>query len=260
MPLPAKGRSPRSPAGPPRSEVARSGLKERRLERLRSTSSDSGEDRLRLATLRIRMPKSLWTGEFSTQNPTVQLEVLNRNDVSRDLSVSDYWISGTPPGVWAGKIGGYPDVLKVDSLAGVGSGCIYRVTYRNPGIVYLYRRLHLPLQFPLRIHAGTIEWEVVARREEFEAILAYARDVDPGFQLVSIRRRPLRSHLPLLTEGQQLLLTQAMAAGYFAVPRGISLTDFAKQLGRSKSAISESIALIEKKLLESALRPSSLTL
>jgi len=232
----------------------------RRLGTLRQRKEKGSEDRLHLASLRIRMPRNIWTGMFSSQNPTVKLEALNRNDVDRDVSVSDYWISGTPPGIWASKIAAYPDVVKVDSLAGVGEGCIYRVTYRNPGIVYLYRRLQMPMQFPLHIQAGRIEWEVVARSEEFARLLAYAREVDPEFQVISIRRRPLRSHLPLLTETQQALLNEAMAAGYFAVPRRINLTDLAQRLGRSKSAVSEAIALIEKKLLESAVRPNSMFL
>jgi len=185
------------------------------------------------------------------------MEVLNRSELTEDASVSDHWISGGPPGVWAREIAGFPDVVKVDSLAEVGDGCIYRISYRNPPIVYLYRKLRLPLHFPFRIQAGIINWEVVARRSEFEAVLRYAKEVDPDFQLVSIRRRPLRSHLPVLTDTQQQLLNQAMAAGYFAVPRAITLTDFARQMGRSKSSVSEAIAVIERKLLESALRPST---
>jgi predicted DNA binding protein len=190
-------------------------------------------------------------------HPNLSVEALNRADVSKDVSVSDYWIGGHPPGVWAREIAGYSDVLKVDSLAEVGDGSLYRITYRNPPIIDLYRKLGLPLQFPMRVQAGFIRWEVVARRSEFQAVLKHARGVDPGFQVVSIRRRPLRSHLPLLTDSQQELLTQAMAAGYFAVPRGITLTDLARRLDRSKSAVSEAIAIIERKLLESALRPTS---
>jgi len=119
--------------------------------------------------------------------------------------------------------------------------------------------LGLPMQFPVRIQAGFLNWEVVARRSEFEEVLKHARKVNPDFQVVSIRDRPLRSHLPMLTDAQQQLLSQAMAAGYFAVPRGITLTDLARRLGRSKSGLSEAVAIIERKLLESALRPTSLT-
>jgi hypothetical protein len=199
----------------------------------------------------------VWTGPFSALHPSVRLEALNRMEAGPGLSVSDYWISGSPPGVWAREIAAYPDIVKVDSLAEVSDGCLYRVTYKNPPVVGLYQRLRLPIQFPLRVQGGYIRWEVVARRSEFEIIMKHARMVDPEFSIVSIRRRPLRSHLPLLSEAQEQLLNQAMAAGYFAVPRGITLTALARKLNRSKSGVSESIALIEKKLFETVLQPNS---
>ena len=212
-------------------------------------------DRLFLATLRIRIPSDLWTSAFSSAHPQVRLEVLNRGEVGAGLSISDYWISGGPPGVWAAELAQYPDVIRVDSLAQVGEGCLYRITYRDPPIIGLYRRLQLPVPFPLRIQAGMIDWEIAARYSEFEAVMEFARQRDPEARVVSIRRRPLRNHLPSLTERQHQLLTEAMAAGYFAVPRGITLTALARKLNRSKSSVSEAIALIEQKLLESALQP-----
>jgi predicted DNA binding protein len=230
-----------------------------RFRKLRVAEEVAVGDRLLLASLRIRIPPGLWTGAFTSAHPNLSAEILNRADVSKDVSVSDYWISGQPPGVWAREIGQYSDVLKVDSLAEVGEGSIYRVTYRNPPVIYLYRELGMPIQFPMRLQGGFIRWEIVARHSEFEKVLKHVGKTDPDFQVVSIRRRPLRSHLPMLTENQQQLLTQAMAAGYFAVPRGITLTALARRLDRSKSGISEAIAIIEKKLLESALRPTSLS-
>lgn len=223
---------------------------------MRQEAATPAPDRLFLATLRIHIPKEVWTGPFSSQHPNVRLEVLNRTEVRTGQSVSDYWISGLPPGVWAREIAQYPDVAQADSLAEVGDGCLYRITYRDPPIIALYQRLRLPLQFPLRIQGGFIAWEVVARYGDFQEIMTHARRVDPNFSIVSVRRRPLRSHLPQLTEAQQDLLTQAMAAGYFAVPRGITLTALARKLERSKSSTSESLALIEKKLFETVLRPT----
>lgn len=228
----------------------------RRLASLREATEGEAPDRLFLATLRVRIPRTLWNGPFSSQHPHVRLEVLNRTDVRPGCSVSDYWISGLPAGVWAREILTYPDVSQVDSLAEVGDGGLYRITYRDPPVVGLYRRLRLPLQFPLRIQGGYIAWEVVARYSEFHEILDHARSADPSFSIVSIRRRPLRAHLPMLTEAQHELLSQAMAAGYFAVPRGITLTALARKLQKSKSSISESLALIEKKLFETVLRPN----
>ena len=220
-----------------------------------SEATPEGADRLFLATLRIRVPSDIWTSGFSTAHPHVRLEVLNRGEVSPGISISDYWIGGGPPGVWAAEIAQFPDVIRADSLAQVGEGCLYRITYRDPPIIGLYRRLQLPVPFPLRIQAGMIDWEIAARYTEFEAVMEFARQRDPSARIVSIRRRPLRNHLPALTERQHELLTEAMAAGYFAVPRGITLTALARKLNRSKSSVSEGIALIEQKLLESAMRP-----
>lgn len=220
---------------------------------------EAAPEGLFLATLRIRIPPGLWTAKFSNAHPHVRLEVLNRSDLNPSVSISDYWVSGNLPGAWANEISQYPDVVRLESLAQVGDGCLYRITYRNPPVIELYRRLKVPLQFPQWMQGGRINWEVAARRREFEEIMRYARRVDPALQVISIRRRPLRSHLPTLTERQHQLLTQAMAAGYFAVPRGITLTALARRLQRSKSSVSESIAIIEKKLLETAWQSPALS-
>lgn len=215
------------------------------------------EGSLFVATLRLSIPADVWTGPFSRRHPTIRCEALNRTDLTGDIAISDYWIGGQPPGVWASEIASYPDVVRVESLAEVADGCLYRVTYRNPPVVYAHRRLELPIQFPVRMQNGILTWEVIGRRSDLEEVLRFARSRSDEVSIVSIRRRPLRSHLPLLTEGQQRLLSHAMAAGYFAVPRGITLTELARGLGRSKSSISEALAVIERKLLESALRPST---
>jgi HTH DNA binding domain len=224
------------------------------LQALRRSAERPAPDRLFLATLRIRMPRNLWTGPFSSAHPELQIDVLNRVEVTYNVSVSDHWISGGPPGIWANEIAKYPDVVSVEPFAEVGEGSLYRIKYENPPIIDLYRRLGLPLRFPLRMQAGYLGWEIAARYSEFQAILKHARAADPEARIISIRRGPLRSHLPLLSEAQRQLLTDAMVAGYFAVPRGITLTALARKLNRSKSGISEAIALIEKKLLEAALR------
>jgi len=228
------------------------------LEGGAGTDGEPTEARLFLATLRVRMSERTWTGTFSSRHRGVRIEVLNRTELTEDLSVSDHWISGHPPGIWAAEITSFPDVVQVESLAEVADGSLYRITYRNPPVVYDYRRLRLPIQFPLRMQDGRMTWEVVGRRADFEELLRLAKSRSSEVSVVSIRRRPLRAHLPLLTEAQHRLLSQAMAAGYFAVPRGITLTELARSLGRSKSSVSEALALIEKKLLESALKPSTL--
>jgi hypothetical protein len=212
------------------------------------------ENRLLLATVTLRIPDQTWTGPFSRRHPREQLEILGRSESGRGSMVADHWISGRPAGVWAREIASFSDVLAVESLAEVGDGSLYRVQFRTPPIVDLYRRLEVPIPFPVRIRAGHVQWEVVARAPDFAEILAFGRRVDPHLRIRWTRTPPLRSHLPLLTPKQRELLHRAIAAGYFAVPRRIRLGDLARELNRGKATVSESLARIEQKLLESALR------
>ncbi len=212
------------------------------------------EDRLLLATLTGRIPDSIWTGPFSRRHPQLVIEVLGRGEAGRGAIVADHWISGLPPGIWAREIASYRDVFQVESLTGVGDGCLYRVRFRTPPVVDLYRRLELPLPFPIRIRAGTIQWEVVARRPGFEALLRLAREHDPTTRVAWTRTPTLRAHLPILSPRQEAVLRGAIEAGYFAVPRRVSLIELARRTGRSKAALSEALAQIERKLLESAVR------
>lgn len=212
------------------------------------------EQRLLLGTVTARVPDATWMGPFSRRHPRVGIDILGRSEAGRDLMVADHWIGGLPAGVWAREIASFPDVRKVESLAEVGDGSLYRVKFRTPPVVELYRRLAMPLPFPIHIQGGNIYWEVVARPAEFEQVLRFARTVDPKARLRWTRTPRLRTHLPLLTPSQRSLLGRAIALGYFAVPRRISLVELARRSNRSKAAVSQALALIEKRLLESMIR------
>lgn len=241
---------------PDRSRAARSAASDAsRLDRLRSRPGDPPSNQMVLARIAVRIPAGIWLAPFTRRHPELRLEVMNQTDISPTCSVSDFWISGGPPGTWSSEISGYPDVDRVDCLTELGDGCVYRITFATPPVVAVYRRLGVPLKFPLQVRAGQIYWEVAARETDFRRILDYLLHADPSASVLSLRRRPLRSHLPDLTTSQRTLLAIAMAEGYFAVPRSITLTGLARKLGRSKSSTSESLALIEKKVLESAMRP-----
>jgi len=211
-------------------------------------------DRLLLASATLRVPDATWLGPFSRRHPGAEIAILGYSEIGPRTVVADLWIGGRPAGVWAREIAASPDVRAAESLAEVGDGSLYRVRFRTPPIVFLYRRLEVPLPAPIHLRAGRVRWEIVARDREFGQILRFARRVDPGVRVKWTRTPVLRDHLPLLSPGQRSLLAAAIAAGYFAVPRRIRLTELARQTNRSKAAVSEALARIERKLLESAVR------
>jgi predicted DNA binding protein len=55
-----------------------------------------------------------------------------------------------------------------------------------------------------------------------------------------------------LTSIQRALFRQALALGYFEVPRRITLTQLAHKVSRNKSSVSTTLATVERKLAEFA--------
>ncbi len=222
-----------------------------RLRALQQRTSTEAETVV-LASARIRVPDTVWVGPFTRRHPDLRVEYLSFSELDADHSVSDLWISGPPAGAWSDEISRFPDILRVEALAEVGGGGLYRIAYRNPPVVYFYRQLGIPLPLPIWMQSGTAAWEVVARGAEFRRILDFGRSVDPNLRIISLRRGPLQSRIPALSPAQHRILDVAMSAGYFEVPRKIGLTDLARRIGRSRSAVSSAIAVIEEKLLDSA--------
>ncbi len=212
------------------------------------------EDRLLLATFTVRVPDTTWFGPFSRRHPGLAIEILGSRRSGSHAIVADLWIQGVPPGLWTREIATYPDVGGAECLTGVGDGALYRARIRTPPVVDLYRRLRMPLPYPIRIRGGSVRWEVVARRAEFVTLLAFARKVDPRTRVTWTRTVPLRSHLPVLTTRQRELLHAAIESGYFASPPKISLGELARASGRGRVATSKVLAQIEERLLGSALR------
>lgn len=250
----SKGSSRRRTARPARSVPRRSRLAtatERRLRALRAREASKAEHAVLVASCRFRIPETNWVGPFTRRHPTLRIEYLSITEIDRDTSVADCWISGRVPGAWTQELSEIDQIHRVEALAQVGGGCVYRITFENPPIVYLYRGLGIPLPLPIWAQAGYVRWEIVARLPEYRRLIEFGRALDPNFRLVAVRRGPILGHLPSLSPVQQKVLATAMAAGYFEVPRRVSLGELARRLRRSRTALSETIALIEEKLLES---------
>jgi hypothetical protein len=215
-------------------------------------------NRLLVATVRLRIPDRTWIGPYSRRHPSETIEILGRAEIGEAVVVADLWISGRGGTARAREIAKFADVERAECLAEVGNGYLYRIRFRSPPIVALYRRLEVPLPFPIRARAGYIRWEIVARPPAFDRILEFAHEIDPDARTTWTRRPPLVDHLPRLTVSQRKLLHHAIEAGYFAVPRRVSLTELARASNRSKSSVSDALARIEESLLESTLRSGAL--
>ena len=83
------------------------------------------------------------------------------------------------------------------------------------------------------------------------ALLEALRSSGVPAEIEAVRPGPLRGLTATLTERQREILRRAVLDGYFEVPRRISLTELARRVGVATSTLSVTIAVIEKKLVES---------
>ncbi len=215
-------------------------------------SVDPVEAPLLACRLRVPLPEGSWVQRFSSVHPEVVVEVLNRLDLGGGRTLTEVRVRGAEAGPWAEEIRGLPGVNRVEQLGAPASVTELRVSHRTSSFISLFQRLQLMRRFPFVIESGTATWVVVGPEPKVRRLLDELRAIAPGMAIESVRHDPARGE-ELLTPRQQEVLRRAIAAGYFEVPRRITLTTLAQQLGMAISSLSEGLAIIEKKLVEQKL-------
>lgn len=145
----------------------------------------------------------------------------------------------------------FAGVYSVSWLGTIGHLTRLRVVSRPPSYVTLADELEVLLRFPHVVQNGQYTIEAAGRVSRLRRLV---RGLRRGSHEVHVQRFCtdfMHARLHGLTPHQYALLQEALSAGYFDVPRRISLTRLAAKLGRSKSTVSRNLALVEKELAES---------
>ncbi len=97
---------------------------------------------------------------------------------------------------------------------------------------------------------GVAVLRVAARRADLDGDAAYLEAHCPGLALADVVPVGPEGHDALLTQRQHEALAQALASGYYDIPREIRLTDLADAMGMSQSSLSELLRRAERRLVE----------
>jgi len=203
-----------------------------------------------ICRLRVPLPESAWIAQFSHEYPEVQVDVLSRLDVDRSRSLTEIQVNASTPDGWADTIRGLPGVSSVEELARAIGRIHLRVVHTTSPFIPIFRELRLMRRFPFTIKKGDALWVIIAPKSKHRTLLARLRAQAPHAVIESVRHSRIDGTDEPLTPHQAELLRRAVAAGYFEVPRRITLTRLAKQLGMAVSSLSEALAIVEKKLVE----------
>ncbi len=203
-----------------------------------------------ICRLRVPLPASAWIAEFSRSHPELSIEVLSRLDLTPRRSLSEIRLRDAEEASWKDELGSLPQVEAVEELERGPSEVHLRVTHRTSEFVPIFRELRIMRRFPFTIQGGVGHWVVVASASQIRQLLERLQERVPTATVEAVRHAERSRGGGPLTPHQEDLFRRAMAAGYFEVPRKVTLTGLARALDVAPSTLSEALAVIEKKLLE----------
>lgn len=214
-------------------------------------------DRLTVVRLRFALPPEtphnpVRLRPFLQVHPQLEVWITAVQNLPNGLCLTE--IEVVDPGAvdWTEEISHIPGIVSASIRGSSGPISRYQVTTAQPIWERLANEFEALLRYPRLIQNCEYTVEVAAPKSRLNQLVERLRQVSPSVQVLRFGREVMRSFPPTLTPRQQLLLHQALSAGYFDVPRRITLTGLATKLGRSKSGLSRALAVVERELAESS--------
>lgn len=210
--------------------------------------------------LRVRLLPTAIGAQLSLLHPEVRILVENRMEVGPGDLLLEGRIFGPGAGLkapdWELQLGSAPETSEVDLRPDGPDAVHFRFTQQVPRLHEVVRRHRLLTRYPLVIQNGVMRFETVATAPQVRAVVAELRQRVGDTEVEAIRHGRVTLGSLGLGPAQETVFRAAMNGGYFDLPRGTSVTGLADQLGLSKSAVSETLTRIEKRLAEAALQLS----
>lgn len=213
------------------------------------------DDPLAVVKLRFRVPREAPLSIFVRAYPDTLLNVLATAKLPRNRDLVLFDVLGAMPPDPLARLRAMTGVISIYMSGARGTTARFLAIVRRPHFVALASDLEALLRFPQTVTNGWYAVEVVARVSRLRKLVKELRRLSRDVEVLRFGHDPMRSFPPTLTTRQHFLLHQALAAGYFDVPRRVTLTELAARVHRSKSALSQTLARVERELVESSVTP-----
>ncbi|WP_336134735.1 helix-turn-helix domain-containing protein [Natronomonas amylolytica] len=200
------------------------------------------------ARLSISLPEDIWMHGVSTTYAETEFQVLTalmgENAGIALLSITtDDLLSITT------DIERQPDVTAIDLLWKQARTGLVQVGTTSPPLLLPLWEAGIPIEMPFTIRDGTATWELTTTAERLSALGTYLERADIGYELEHTAEIGTPNADRLLTERQREVLLAALDAGYYAVPREVTLTELAERLDISKATCSDILHRAEHSVL-----------
>jgi predicted DNA binding protein len=217
-------------------------------------TAEGGRGSYALFRVSAQLQESTWGFRFSRKYPDLRLELLNRMELGHGELLVELRMLGADAGRLAREWSDYPGVTALESYPESERSVLYRVTSTVPSIERITREHGVLTRYPIVVQDGWARFETFGRPAQIRAYLEdLRRRIGPN-RVESVRQGSASLRSLGLSPAQDAVFREALSSGYYGSPRGISVTTLARNLGRSKSTVSVTLAKIQRRLADSALQ------
>jgi len=204
--------------------------------------------------LSIDIPKDKWLATFNKKYPELNFHILSNFLIGDYSGITSFQIRGTSVKHFIADFKEKSAEKTTQILYEGEDLVILNVKEDDPWILNTLVKTELLISYPVLVKNGKLRIEAITNRSKVDNFLTRLKKKDIK---AKIERIGYYYKSTLLTQRQNEIVNLAYENGYFNIPRSISLSEFAKDLKVSKSALSETLRRIFKKLANNYLNSSN---
>lgn len=198
----------------------------------------------------ITVPKTKWLAKINKKYPELTFNILSKFLLNNNIGNTLFQIKGPTIKEFLSDLKNISNFLTYQILFEGEDFVLLNIKTVDPLILTALMKTQLLLIYPLIIKNGKVEVKAIAERTKIDQFLIELESKNINF---SIRSIGSYHEIELLTQRQNEILQLANKKGYYDIPRKISLSNLAKELNISPSALSETFRRIHKKISENYL-------
>ncbi len=196
----------------------------------------------------LSIPQEKWLSKFSISYPDLQFNILSMLPLSANQGNILLQVKGLNLDQFWDEFSKFYENHNFNLIFKDDKTILLNFIVGDPWILQTIFDAQLFLRFPVLIQRGNITIELIGSRTKIDQLI----NNNENWKNVEIQIQQIRKYCPdsLLTPRQLEILSQSLTNGFFDIPRKKSLSELAKEIGISPSALSENVRRINKKLAE----------
>lgn len=207
---------------------------------------------MQVILLEVQLPPGTWAADITRAHEDLLIEVLQHipsSNPSRGAVKVAIYASNLDHTMK--EVRAHPAVHEASVIESGGRCAILHLELDKTVLMPVLQDSAALPEVPFGIQDGRVEWRFNGQREQVRMLLRGL--VERGIEHRVRAIHDLEAE-PLLTDRQWEVFRAAVDLGYYEVPRRLTLTAMAAQLGMAKSTLNRHLMSSEQKLLTAACR------